>query len=83
MLKLNAHNLELRGIQNKTSNNGNVYYYANLETPEGEAQKFFVPKAECFESGLKKGDKVNVEFNYYVYDDKPRFTVVSIKKEVR
>ena len=81
MLKLTAHNLELRGIVNKTSNNGNVYYYAHLETPEGEATKFFVPKSECFDVGLKKGDKVRVEFNYYVYEDKPRFTVTSIKKE--
>lgn len=64
MLKLSARKMELRGIGNETSKKGNVYHVLRCENEEGEAFQFFCRSADAFPTGLKKGDIIDVLFEY-------------------
>lgn len=46
--------VELRGITNKTTKNGNVYYMLNVEDVDGSPWQFYCPNSEVFPTGLKK-----------------------------
>ena len=81
MLYLNAENLELRGVANKTSKTGNLYYVMNVETQDGEHHEFYCPDSNVFPNSLKKGDKINVSFEVSYYKGNPKLTVARVEKE--
>lgn len=72
-MKLTTGNLELRGLVNKTSKNGNTYYVIYAETPDGEPLQFCCKDSSVFPEGLKKGDKIVLDVFY-----NPRFKDLSV-----
>lgn len=80
MLYVEAKNLELRGISNKTSKTGTVYYVLNLETQDGEAHTMYCPDFNALPQGLKKGDKVTVTLEVSYYKGNPKLTVTKLVK---
>lgn len=82
MLTLKCNGLELRGIANKTSNKGNVYYILYVENVDGKPYNFYVPDAKALPQGLKKGDTVNVSFDLSYYKGNERLTVSRVDKAV-
>ena len=64
MLRLSAKKLEVRGVANATSKKGNVYYILRCENYEGEPFQFCARTADVFPKGLKKGDFVDVFFDF-------------------
>lgn len=77
MLALKTEKLEVRGLINKTSKNGNVYYILHTETEDGEPCAFFVRDSSVFPEGMKKGDKVSLSL---VYNRFKELEVVSVVK---
>lgn len=75
MFIVTAKNLELRGIANQTSKNGTVYYIVNCELTDGTPYSFYCPKADAFAEGLKKGDKVNIDFTVKRYKQNENLVV--------
>lgn len=68
MLKMKSFALELRGIANRTRKDGSVYYLVNVEDDEGTPYQFFCKDASAFPAGLKRGDIVDIEFDYRKFD---------------
>lgn len=65
-----ALSVELRGIANKIAKKtGAVYYMVNVEDADGSAYSFYCDDRNALPDGLKKGDIVNVVFDYAVYGD--------------
>lgn len=82
MLTLKLSNVELRGIANKMSGQGNVYYILYVENNEGKPYNFYVPKSEAFPEGLQKGDIINVLFDLTYYKGNERLSVCKVEKAV-
>lgn len=82
MLTVTSNKLELRGVANKTSKNGTVYYVINTETEDGTPYGFYCKDSSAFPSGLKKGDTVNVVFEVSYYKGQERLVAVEVKKAV-
>ena len=80
MLKLTTYGLELRGIANKTSKNGNLYYILYCENEQGKPYNFYVPSADSLPEGLKKGDIIMITFDLTYYKNQERLTVSSVRK---
>lgn len=68
MLKMISHNLELRGIANRLRNDGSVYYLVNVEDCEGTPYQFYCKDSSAFPPALKRGDIVDIEFDYRKFD---------------
>ena len=68
MITMKSYNLELRGIANRTRKDGSVYYLVNVEDSEGTPYQFFCKDASAFPAGLKRGDIVDIEFDYRKFD---------------
>lgn len=79
MIILQAKNLELRGIQNKESKSGNAFYLINCEDDNGNAYSFYCKDYNAIPQGLKKGEKVNIYFEYRTYQGKETITVVNVE----
>lgn len=80
MFKLKTDTLELRGIENKASKNGNVYYILYVENLFGKSYNFYVPKADALPQGLKKGDSIIVTFDLSYYKGQERLSVSKVEK---
>lgn len=80
MIILQAKDLELRGVQNKQTKNGNVYYLINCEDVNGNAYSFYCKDIKAIPEGLKKGSSVDVYFEYRTYQGNESLTVVNIEK---
>lgn len=80
MLSLTSKNLELRGIENKTSSKGNVYYVLYVENIDGKPYNFYVPDDEALPQGLKKGEIINVTFDLSYYKGNERLTVSKVER---
>lgn len=72
--------LELRGIVNRQSSKGKLYYIAHCEEPDGSPIQFYVGNDNAFPDGLKKGDKVVLSCSYRRYKDNERLSVVRVDK---
>lgn len=79
MVKLKSTPMELRGIANKNSKNGNVYYVVYVENSEGKPYNFIVRDASIFPQGLSKGDNVLLTFEYFTYNNEPRLNLIEIE----
>lgn len=77
MLALKTEKLEVRGLKNQTSKNGNVYYILHTEAEDGEPTQFFCRDSSVFPEGMKKGDKVVLSL---VYNRFKELEVVSVVK---
>lgn len=82
MLTVTSNVLELRGISNKTTKSGTVYYVVNTEAEDGTPFGFYCPDSSAFPNGLKKGDMVNVIFEVTYFDKKERLVVRQVCKAV-
>ena len=80
MVYLSSCTLELRGLANRSTKDGKVYYLVNCEDDEGTAVAFYAPNADGFEQGLKKGDKVRVVFELKRFNNQERLVVVKVAK---
>lgn len=80
MVYLSSCTLELRGISDRHTKDGKVYYMVNCEDDEGNAIAFYAPNADGFEQGLKKGDSVRVIFELKRYQNTERLVVVKVAK---
>lgn len=80
MLTVKSAPLELRGIANKTSNKGNVYYTLNCESADGSPHALYCPDAKALPQGLKKGDMVSVSFDVSYYKGNEELIVSKVEK---
>lgn len=70
--------LELRGIEQKIDTSNVTRIYVHLEDDYGESCKFPVKISDLDFKQFKKGDKVNVDFDFSVKYGS--FNVVSLEK---
>lgn len=80
MVKVKSEKLELRGIANRQSKNGKVYYIVNVESLDGTPYGFYCPDASAFQQGLKKGDMVCVTFDVKIYNGNEQLLVNKVEK---
>lgn len=80
MLQVKAESLELRGIANKTSNKGNIYYTLNCESSDGSPHALYCPSSDALPQGLKKGDMVTVLFDVTYFKGNERLVVRKVEK---
>ena len=80
MLTVKSTPLELRGIANKSSRNGNVYYVLNVESADGSPHALYCPKQEALPVGLRKGDMVSVSFEVAYFKGNERLVVAKVEK---
>ena len=80
MLQVKSNSLELRGIANKTSAKGTVYYTINTESSDGTPYAFYCPNANAFPDGLKKGDKVELTFDVSYFKGQEKLVVAAVRK---
>lgn len=81
MLKVKSCPVELRGIENKVSEQGKVYYLLYCELDSGKPYKFYIENSSVFPEGLRKGDMVTVTFELSYYKGFERLSVVRVDKE--
>lgn len=79
-MKVKSATLELRGISNKVSSKGTVFYMVNVEEDDGTALSFYCPKYDSLPQGLKKGDLVQLVFDYARFNQQERLTVSAVEK---
>lgn len=79
-MKVQANSLELRGVANKVSKNGTLFYILNVEAEDGTPHALYCPKMESLPQGLKKGDLVNVVFDYVTFGRTERLVVSQVEK---
>lgn len=82
MLIVKSLPLELRGIANKSSRNGNQYYVLNVESADGSPHQLYCPKFEAIPQGLKKGDAISVTFEVTYFKGNERLVVFAVEKVV-
>ena len=82
MLTVKSSPLELRGIANKSSRNGNQYYVLNVESADGSPHALYCPSFEALPQGLKKGDMVEIDFEVSYFKGNERLIVSSVKKVI-
>ena len=80
MLTVKSNPLEVRGIANKTTAQGKLYYVLNTETEDGSPEALYCPDASVFPEGLRKGDVVTVDFSVSRYGRNERLVVTSVHK---
>lgn len=80
MLTVTSQPLELRGISPKTTQKGNTYYNVNCETEDGEHFAFYAKDPSGFPEGLKKGDKVRIDFEVAYFQGKERLIVRAVRR---
>lgn len=80
MLRVKSEVLELRGIANKTSKKGNVFYTINVEDMQGSPYALYCPDASCLPQNLKKGDSIVVDFEVRVYAGQEQLIVRGVTK---
>lgn len=80
MLTVKSTPLELRGIANKTSKTGKIYYVLNCETDDGTPHALYCPSADALPSGLKKGDIITVDFQVSSYKGSERLVATHVDK---
>lgn len=80
MLTVVSTPLELRGIVNKSSKNGNVYYVLNVESSDGSPHALYCPKVEALPNGLCKGNMVTVTFDVSYFKGNERLVVSKVEK---
>lgn len=79
MMIVKSEPMELRGIANKTSGKGNVYYTVNVESDDGTPHALYCPNAAAFAQGLKKGDNVRVTFEVSYFKGAERLNVAKVE----
>lgn len=80
MLTVKSSPLELRGIANKSSRNGNQYYLLNVESADGSPHALYCPKFEALPAGLKKGDMVCVTFEVSYFKGNERLVISHVER---
>lgn len=80
MLTVISTDLELRGIVNKVSKNGTVYYVINAETQDGTASQFYCPDAQSLPQGLRKGDAIKIQFEVKTFKGNDKLVVRKVEK---
>lgn len=80
MISVTSSPLELRGIANKTSSKGSVYYVVNVENESGESCGLYAKDASGFPQGLKKGDIIRAQMDVMFYQGTERLIVRQIEK---
>lgn len=80
MLKVKSEVMELRGVANKQSAQGKVYYIVNVETMDGTPHQFYCPDATALPQGLKKGDNVVLTFDVKYYKNQESLVVANVEK---
>lgn len=75
MLTVKSNTLELRGIANKETKKGNIYYVLNCEGEDGTPYAFYCPSSDAFPEGLKKGCMISVEFEVKRYNGNEQLIV--------
>lgn len=79
MLILKTDVLELRGIKNETSKNGNVYQVLNCEAYDGEPHAFYCPDSSLLPSGMKKGDKIVLHLSVKTFKGNRSFSICKVE----
>lgn len=79
MLKLKTDVLELRGIDNKQSAKGNVYYILYVENFCGKPYNFYVPDAKALPDGLRKGSQIIITFDLSYFKGNERLSVSKVE----
>ena len=79
-MKFVSHPVELRGIANKVTQSGNIYYTVNLEEADGTPVALYAKNAEGFAPGLRKGDAVVATCEYVKFDRQERLICVGLDK---
>lgn len=80
MIQLKSSPLELRGVSNKQSKSGKVYYIVNAECEDGTPVALYCSNADAFKGALKKGDSVVITFKLTFYKGNERLDVLSVDK---
>lgn len=83
MLTVKSSPLELRGIANKSSRNGNQYYVLNVESSDGSPHALYCPKFEALPQGLKKGEMVQVTFEVSYFKGNERLVVTAVERSAK
>jgi len=79
-MQVKAFGLELRGIANKVSPKGTLYHIINVETEDGTPHALYCPKVDALPQALKKGEIVNVEFDYVTFGRNERLVVSKVER---
>lgn len=79
MFTVKSSPLELRGVANKSSRSGKVYYVLNVECEDGTPHALYCPTVNALPAGLKKGDMVTVCFNVTYYNGNERLVVTKVE----
>lgn len=79
-MKFVSHPVELRGIANKVTKSGNIYYNVNLEDADGTPVSLYAKNADGFALGLRKGDTVVATCEYSKYNQDERLICVGLEK---
>lgn len=80
MFKVKTNPMELRGVANKTSAKGKVYYTLNVESSDGTPHALYCPDASALPAGLKRGDSILVEFDVTYYKGNERLIVSKVTR---
>lgn len=80
MIILTSTPFELRCVANKESKQGKVYYTVNCEQEDGTPCSFYAPDASAFPEGMKKGDKITIDFRVDYFRGNEKLVVNKIKK---
>ena len=72
--------IELRGIANKETKKGNVYYIVNCELADGTPLSFYCPNSDAFPSGLKKGEIITIDFLYKKFNGNEQLLVKDVHR---
>ena len=79
-MKFKSEKVELRGISNMQSKNGNVYYMVNVETMDGTSYSLYASESTGFQEGLSKGAHVYVTRELKMYKGNEQYDVVKVEK---
>ena len=80
MLIVTAKLVELRGVVNKFTKSGTPYFLVNVEDNEGNPYQFYCKDFNALEQGLKKGDLVDVDFEYKKYNNEESLVIHKLYK---
>lgn len=80
MMTVKSNPVELRGVLNKSSQNGKVYYIINVESDGGTPHALYCPDAAALPAGLQKGDMIEVLFDVSYYKGNEKLSVSKVFK---
>lgn len=80
MISVTSSPMELRGVVNKSSKSGKMYYVLNVESADGTPHALYCPNVDALPQGLKKGDSVLVSFSLTSFNGQERYYVTKVTR---